>query len=410
MKIYCNSLLQSRSLDSPSVSCSYCTKAQHSRHQYYWRPTLNSRLNLGATGSNTVSSPSTASTSSSDSSVQTEAAVSPRKEAQLTLEQYKEIYDRLIAIFKERPRDDWKKLIVFSKQWGQHQQGVFDRLKELADKETDVDKKMQLRKIFRSLQGVNDEVARYNKVLQKFAEAADDEWEAIVAVHRGDLQKPFFEHLQCLVISAKDDKEKKDGLVLINTRLLALVTNHDSIEANTDKLEAASEVYRDLLGSINSVEEADAKMAELAKQGKIDPAFLQITAKAYGAARDTNMTKDEAKWVAYKLYRQARDHFERQQPKEKRILEYLLTIRDPVERTNQLDKAITPGPTPNTDTHDYMWTTPQRLYAVLDGTIKAFEAMQEEAGKQMGSSKATSTPVKIRDMRLLRDEVVRRYL
>ncbi len=29
----------------------------------------------------------------------------------------------------------------------------------------------------------------------------------------------------------------------------------------------------------------------------------QISAKAYGAARDTNMTKDEAKWVAYKLYR-----------------------------------------------------------------------------------------------------------
>lgn len=84
---------------------------------------------------------------------------------------------------------------------------------------------------------------------------------------------------------------------------------------------------------ISSVEEADRKMAELAKEGKIDPAFLQITARAYGAARDTNMTKEEAKWVAYKLYRQARDHFDRQQPKEKRILEYLLTIRDPVERT-----------------------------------------------------------------------------
>ncbi len=58
---------------------------------------------------------------------ETVAAVSPRKEAQLTLEQYKEIYDRLIKIFQERPRDDWKKLIVFSKQWNQHQQGVFDR-------------------------------------------------------------------------------------------------------------------------------------------------------------------------------------------------------------------------------------------------------------------------------------------
>lgn len=43
---------------------------------------------------------------------------------------------------------------------------------------------------------VNDEVKRYNTVLKKFADAGDDEWEAIVAVHRGDLQKAFFEHLQ----------------------------------------------------------------------------------------------------------------------------------------------------------------------------------------------------------------------
>ncbi len=53
--------------------------------------------------------------------------VSPKREARLTLEQYKEIYDRLIGIFQTRPRDDWKKLIVFSRQWDQHSQGVFDR-------------------------------------------------------------------------------------------------------------------------------------------------------------------------------------------------------------------------------------------------------------------------------------------
>lgn len=70
---------------------------------------------------------SSASTSEHSTQIETEAAVSPRKEAQLTLEQYKEIYDRLIVIFQQRPRDDWKKLIVFSKQWSQHQQGVFDR-------------------------------------------------------------------------------------------------------------------------------------------------------------------------------------------------------------------------------------------------------------------------------------------
>jgi hypothetical protein len=78
---------------------------------------------------------SSSSSSSSDSSTGTKLRlpsadappVSPKAEAKLTLEQYQEIYDRLIAIFQQRPRDDWKKLIVFSKQWPEHKQGVFDR-------------------------------------------------------------------------------------------------------------------------------------------------------------------------------------------------------------------------------------------------------------------------------------------
>lgn len=43
---------------------------------------------------------------------------------------------------------------------------------------------------------VNDEVMRYNAVLKKFLDAGPDEWEAIVTVYRGDLQRPFFEHMQ----------------------------------------------------------------------------------------------------------------------------------------------------------------------------------------------------------------------
>ena len=38
-------------------------------------------------------------------------------------------------------------------------------------------------------------------MLKKFADAGDDEWEAIVTVHRGDLQKPFFEHLQVWTVT-----------------------------------------------------------------------------------------------------------------------------------------------------------------------------------------------------------------
>ncbi len=138
-------------------------------------------------------------------------------------------------------------------------------------------------------------MARYNSVLAKFLTAGDEEWEAIVAVHRPDLQKPFFEHMQCLIAAARDDAEKKEQLVMINTRLVALCANYDSVGADQEALEQAAEVYRDLLSSISSIEEADKKMAELAGAGKIDPAFLQISAKAYGAARDTNMTLDEVR-------------------------------------------------------------------------------------------------------------------
>ncbi|GLC45942.1 hypothetical protein PLESTF_000714900 [Pleodorina starrii] len=351
-----------------------------------------------------------AATAPRSSGVSTDDLVSPKREAQLTLEQYKEIYDRLIGIFQTRPRDDWKKLIVFSKQWDQHVQGLFDRIKELADKEPDVDKKMGLRKLFRALQNVNEEVSRYNRVLLKLAEAADDEWDAIVATYRGDLQKPFFEHMQCLMVAAKEDPSRLDQLVLINTRLVALIANHDAVAADTDKLDAAAAVYRDLLTSISSVEDLDKRMADLASAGKIDPAFLQISAKAYGAARDTNMTKDEAKWVAYKLYRTARDHFDRQQPAEKRIIEYLLQVSDPMERRNMLDQATTPGPVRATETHDYLYSTPERLFLVLDNTLRAYFAMRDGAAKNLNTPEAAVLPRKVRAMMELRDEIIRRYL
>ncbi|KXZ53007.1 hypothetical protein GPECTOR_8g376 [Gonium pectorale] len=349
--------------------------------------------------------------------------VSPKREARLTLAEYQIIYDRLIAIFQTRPRDDWKKLIVFSKQWDQHATGVFDRIKELADAEADVDKKMALRKLFegaaepgsgagmrRDTPGVNEEVSRYNRVLMKLAEAADDEWEAIVAAYRGDMQKPFFEHMQCLMAAAKDDPSRLDQLVLLNTRLIALISNHDAVAAEPEKLEKAAELYRDVLSSVGSLEDLDKKMAELASSGRIDPAFLQISAKAYGAARDTNMTKDEAKWVAYKMYRNARDYFDRQQPVEKRIIEYLLKVADPTERRNLLDQAVTPGPVRATETHDYMYSTPERLFLVIDNTLRAYHLMREGAAKNLNTPEAAVLPSKVRTMMELRDEIVRRYL
>lgn len=47
------------------------------------------------------------------------------------------------------------------------------------------------------------------------------------------------------------DQDKLDALVMMNTRLVALVSNHDSVTADPDALAKAAEVYRDLLSSVS---------------------------------------------------------------------------------------------------------------------------------------------------------------
>lgn len=56
---------------------------------------------------------------------------------------------------------------------------------------------------------------------------------------------------QCLLVAAKKNNSELESLVALNTRLVAMVSNHDSIEADQDKLAAAAEVYRDLLSSVS---------------------------------------------------------------------------------------------------------------------------------------------------------------
>jgi hypothetical protein len=114
--------------------------------------------------------------------------------------------------------------------------------------------------------------------------------------------------------------------------------------------------------------------------------------------------------VAYRLWIRAKDYFDRQQPKEKRILEYLLQLGDPAERSAQLDKAVTPGPEQFGETHDYFWTTPARLFAVLDGTLRAYDAMRVAAEKNLSQEGPDIMPRKVRLMRSLREEIMRRYL
>ncbi len=59
-----------------------------------------------------------------------------------------------------------------------------------------------------------------------------------------------FRCAQCLMVAAKEDKEDLERLVQMNTRLVALCANHDSIEADEEGMAKAAQVYSNLLSSV----------------------------------------------------------------------------------------------------------------------------------------------------------------
>ena len=53
---------------------------------------------------------------------------------------------------------------------------------------------------------------------------------------------------------------------------------------------------------MNSIEEADKKIDELAAGGKLSPALLLTMAKAYAGVKETDLTKEEVKDIMAHLY------------------------------------------------------------------------------------------------------------
>ncbi|CAH9128291.1 unnamed protein product [Cuscuta epithymum] len=85
------------------------------------------------------------------------------------------------------------------------------------------------------------------------------------------------------------------------------------------------------------------KIDDLAKKNQIDSALALLITKAWSAAKESDMTKTEAKDIMYHLYKTAIGSMQRLMPKEIRILKYLLTIEDPEQRISALKDAFTPG-------------------------------------------------------------------
>ena len=59
---------------------------------------------------------------------------------------------------------------------------------------------------------------------------------------------------------------------------------------------------------VNSIEDADRRIDDLASSGQLSPALLLTMAKAYAGARDSSMTREEVKDIMAHLYFKARNN------------------------------------------------------------------------------------------------------
>lgn len=92
----------------------------------------------------------------------------------------------------------------------------------------------------------------------------------------------------------------------------------------------------------SSMADAEKQIDEMAKEGKIDPAFLYTMARAYSGVKETDYTRDDVKETMAHLYVKAKEAAARDSPAEVRILKHLLMIDDPAHRSKELERAFEP--------------------------------------------------------------------
>jgi hypothetical protein len=210
-------------------------------------------------------------------------------------------------------------------------------------------------------------------------------------------------------------------LAALGTQLSVIVDAYDRVAEDTQALDSASMNFADLLQS-ESMEQAEAKLDELAATGKLDPALLLTMAKAYSGVKETDITKEEVKDVMAHLYFKAKEKFAAQAPAEARILKFLLSVEGESERIELLDQAFQPGPELVTSNEDYLHTTPDALLNTIENILMVYDSSSSGATARAEMERASSGPSSmagqaaglmnpevIESMRRLRDLIRSRY-
>lgn len=321
-----------------------------------------------------------------------------------------QVYDQLIQAFRERTRDEWRKLLAVSREWPKLSTGVYARILELAEA-AEPDEALQLQRLHRTLGETDAEINGYANTFEEFLSTSEEEWEALVGVRRAALPATFFEYLQMRISSLDEEEHKqaREDLARAAARLLALVDAHDTSVQSEAQLEESFKTFQDLV-QVGSFAEMDTKLDDLVKDGKLTPALMLTTAKMYMSVKESPYIEEDVKDVLVHLYTRMKTYTASQQPVEVRILKHVLTFEDPVERRSVLGEAFTPGAPLETEKEDYLCTTPDNLLLVVDSVLAAYDAQRGQTVSLTGEAASLMTPAVIERMRAVRKEIARHFM
>ncbi|XP_020087829.1 uncharacterized protein At4g37920, chloroplastic isoform X1 [Ananas comosus] len=287
------------------------------------------------------------------------------------------ICDKLIEVFMvDKPTTtDWRRLLAFSREWDNIRPHFFKRCQERADAEVDPEMRHKLLRLGRKLKEIDEDVQRHNELLA-VVKGAPSEINSIVAKRCKDFTKEFFVHLHTVAESYYENPEKQNELANLGNVCLAAVQAYDNASESIEALNAAELKLQDIVNS-PSLDAACRKIDDLAEKKELDSALMLMLTKAWSAAKESNMMKDEVKDVLYHLYKTAVGNLQRLMPKEIRILKYLLTIEDPEERLSALRDAFIPGDELQEKNVDYLYTTPEALHTWIRTVVDAYNFSRE---------------------------------
>ncbi|KAL4430000.1 hypothetical protein ABPG77_004370 [Micractinium sp. CCAP 211/92] len=320
----------------------------------------------------------------------------------------REVSDKLIEVFQSKKPAEWRKLIAYSRQWPMLAQGVLDRIEERAAGEADQEVQLALRKLGRRLATVHEELSVYQQLIEKFRAAPSSDWEGMVSLHRNSMGGEFFKYLDLKIRAAQDAEQEQEVLVALGAQLAALVEAYDRVLRDEQAMEAAAKSFSDLL-DVESLEEADRKIDEMAASGRLDPALLLMMAKAYAGSKETDITREEVKDIMAHLYFKAKESFAQQAPKEVRILKYLLSVESERDRAELLAQAFQPGAELEAGDVDYLCTTPQDLLNTVENILMLYDTSRAK-GTMAGEAASLMNPEVIERLRALQKQIRQQYL